>query len=348
MLEKPDIQDESIIACLVDEYGLNVVQVAFLPLGADRNTAVYRAVTDDATPYFVKLRLGDFEDSSVALARYLRDQGIVQVVAPLATGTGQLWVILNAFKLILYPFIQGRNGYTAGLSDRHWSEFGTSLKAVHTAEVPPELIRRIRQETYSSKWRHTAKAFLERAESDDFDDPISVKFAAFFKSRRDEIFDLVGRTERLAQSLQARSLELIVCHSDIHAGNVLIDANDSFFIVDWDNPIRAPKERDLMFVGGGLMGAGHTPQEEESLFYQAYGETQVDPVALTYYRYERIIQDIAEYCEQISSTNEGGADRERSFRYLTSNFRPGGVLETAYKSDMALREQYPRFGNAPG
>ena len=96
------------------------------------------------------------------------------------------------------------------------------------------------------------------------------------------------------------------------------------------------------------MGAGHTPQEEESLFYQAYGETQVDPVALTYYRYERIIQDIAEYCEQISSTNEGGADRERSFRYLTSNFRPGGVLETAYKSDMALRGQYPRFGNAPG
>ena len=336
MLEKPDIQDESIIACLVDEYGLNVVQVAFLPLGADRNTAVYRAVTDDATPYFVKLRLGDFEDSSVALAKYLRDQGIVQVVAPLATGTGQLWVILNAFKLILYPFIQGRNGYTAGLSDRHWSEFGTSLKAVHTAEVPPELIRRIRQETYSPQWRETAKAFLERAESDDFDDPISVKFAAFFKSRRDEIFDLVERTERLAQSLQARSLELIVCHSDIHAGNVLIDANDAFYIVDWDNPVLAPKERDLMFVGGGLMGDWHTPQEEESLFYQAYGQMQVDPVALAYYRCERIIQDIAEYGDQISAANEGGADRERSFRQLTSIFRPGGVLEIAHKSDIAL------------
>ena len=43
MLEKPDLQDEKIIACLQDEYGLLVVQVAFLPLGADRDTAVYRA-----------------------------------------------------------------------------------------------------------------------------------------------------------------------------------------------------------------------------------------------------------------------------------------------------------------
>jgi spectinomycin phosphotransferase len=333
MLEKPDIPDETIIACLVFEYGLNVVQIAFLPLGADRNTAVYRAVTDDAIPYFVKLRLGDFEETSVALAKHLSDQGIAQVMAPLATGTGQLWASLDAFKLILYPFVEGRSGYKAGLSDRHWSEFGTTLKAIHTAPVPPALIGRIRRETYSPQWRETTKAFLEREEGDASDDSVSTRLAAFFKSRRDEILDLVRRAEQLAQSLRAQSREFIVCHSDIHAGNVLIGANDTFFIVDWDNPVLAPKERDLMFVGGGLMGPGRTPQEEESLFYQAYGETQVDPVALAYYRYERIVQDIAEYCEQISSTSEG-ADRERSFLHLGSIFRPGGVLETAYCSDM--------------
>jgi hypothetical protein len=47
MLEKPDIQDEKISACLQHEYGLPVVQVVFLPLGADLNTAVYRVVADD-------------------------------------------------------------------------------------------------------------------------------------------------------------------------------------------------------------------------------------------------------------------------------------------------------------
>ena len=52
MLEKPDLQDEHIIACVQDAYGLCVAHVAFLPLGADRNTAVYRVVADDDTPTF--------------------------------------------------------------------------------------------------------------------------------------------------------------------------------------------------------------------------------------------------------------------------------------------------------
>ena len=338
MLEKPDLQDEKIIACLQDEYGLLVAQVAFLPLGADLNTAVYCVVAEDETPYFVKLRRGVFDETSVALPKFLSDQGIVQIIAPLATKTGQLWANLDAFKVILYPFVEGHNGYEVDLSDRHWGDLGTALKSIHTALVPPALIRRIQQETFSPQWREIVKTFLGRVEYDAFDDPVAVKLTAFLKARRDEILDLLGRAERLAQALQARSPEFILCHSDIHAGNILIDANDAFYIVDWDNPILAPKERDLMFIGGGQGFAGHTAQEEETLFYEGYGQAQIDPIALAYYRYERIIQDIAVYCKQIFLTNEGGEDREQSLRYLTSNFLPNSTIEIAYKSDKTLRD----------
>jgi len=338
MLEKPDLQDEKIIACLQDEYGLLVAQVAFLPLGADLNTAVYRVVANDETPYFVKLRRGVFDETSVALPKFLSDQGIVQIIAPLATKTGQLWASLDAFKLILYPFVEGHNGYEVDLSDRHWGDFGTALKSIHTVVAPPALIRCIQQETFSPQWREIVRTFLERVEVDAFDDPVAVELAAFLKARRDEILDLVRRAERLAQALQARSPKLILCHSDIHAGNILIDANDAFYIVDWDNPILAPKERDLMFIGGGQGFAGHTAQEEETLFYEGYGQAQIDPIALAYYRYERIIQDIAVYCKQIFLTNEGGEDREQSLRYLTSNFLPNSTIEIAYKSDKTLRD----------
>jgi spectinomycin phosphotransferase len=337
MLEKPDLQDEKIIACLQDEYRLLVVHVAFLPLGADRNTAVYRVVTDDETPYFVKLRRDAFDETAVALPKFLSDQGIVQIIAPLATKTGQLWASLDVFKVILYPFVEGHNGYEVALSERHWGDFGTALKRIHTAIVPPALIRRIPQETYSPQWREIVKTFLARVENDAFADPVAVKLAAFLKAKRDEILDLVGRAERLAQALQARSPEFILCHSDIHAGNILIGTNGAFYIVDWDEPILAPKERDLMYIGGGLLASGITPQEEETLFYRNYGQTQIDPIALAYYRYERIIQDIAVFCEQIFLTNEGGEDREQSLQYLTSNFLPNSTIEIAYKSDKTLR-----------
>ena len=61
MLQKPDLQDQKIIECLWDEYGHVITDVAFLPLGADQNTAVYRVVASDDDPYFLKLRGGVFD-----------------------------------------------------------------------------------------------------------------------------------------------------------------------------------------------------------------------------------------------------------------------------------------------
>jgi len=337
MLEKPDLQDEKLIACLWDAYGLLGVQVAFLPLGVDPNAGVYRAVADDATSYFVKVRRGVFDEISVALPKLLNDQGITHVIAPLTTKTGQLWAHLDIFTVILYPFVEGHNGYEIALLDRHWRDFGTALKRIHTAVVPPALTRRIPQETFSAQGRETVKMFLSRLEENTFDDPVALQLAAFLQTKRDEILDLVGRADRLAQALQARTPVFIVCHSDIHAGNILIDVNDHLYIVDWDAPILAPKERDLMFIGGGQGFIGHTAQEEENLFYQGYGQTQIDPVALAYYRYERIIQDIAIFCEDIFLTTQGGEDRAQALRYLMSNFLPNNTIAIAYTSDTSQR-----------
>ena len=39
--------------------------------------------------------------------------------------------------------------------------------------------------------------------------------------------------------------KFVLCHSDIHAGNVLLGGNETIYIVDWDDPIMAPKELSL-------------------------------------------------------------------------------------------------------
>ena len=338
MLEKPDIQDELIAACLHDEYGLPVVEVAFLPLGADEDSAVYRVVAGDEMPYFLKLRSGIFDEVSVALPKFLSDDGIAHIMAPLASKTGQLWTTLGAFTVMLYPYVEGKDGYEIALSAAAWVNFGRALKSIHTAVLPPTLVRRIQREAFSPQARESVKRFMAHPGEYAHGDQAAAQLAAFLETKREKILDLVGRSERLAHALQARPLEFTVCHNDIHAGNLLIDANDKFHIVDWDEVIIAPKERDLMFIGGGQMGPWRSPQEEELLFYQGYGQTEVDATALAYYRYERIVQDIAAFCEQIFLTNEGGEDREQSLQYLKSNFLPNGVLEIAYRSDRTAIE----------
>jgi spectinomycin phosphotransferase len=127
-LTKPNLKDKEIIACLKDSYGIDVATIAFLPLGADFNTAVYRITTSNQTDYFLKLRSGEFLEASVSVPKYIADLGIKQVIPPLATKTGQLWTGLASFKAILHPYIEVCNGVEAKLSEDQWTHLGRPLK----------------------------------------------------------------------------------------------------------------------------------------------------------------------------------------------------------------------------
>ena len=331
MLEKPDISDEVINSRLQEEYDLHVAQLTFLPLGADPGTAVYRVVTDAGTAYFLKLRKG-FNEIMATVPRFLKSQGIQEILSPLETKSKQGWAEFGGYKMILYPFIEGKDGFEMELTDSHLRSLGAALKGIHAAQVPPELKRLIPQETYSPQWRESLKSFQVEVENNTFDDPTAAKLAEFMKSKRAEITRLIERAEQLTSEIQSKLLELVLCHTDIHGGNILISGKDELYIVDWDDPILAPKERDLMFIGGGIDEIWKS-EREEAVFYDGYGKTEINIAALAYYRYERVIEDLVVTCEQLLLTDEGGADREQAYRWFTSNFEPGQTIEIADETE---------------
>ncbi len=333
VLEKPAVQDSEIIACLKADYGLRSKDLAFLPLGQDLSTAVYRVVADDGTPYFCRLKRGAFNEISVELPKFLSEQGITQVIPPLVTKTGRLWAKLDEFTLILYPFVEGKNGYDVALSERQWAEFGAALKRIHTTEIPPALSQKIHTENYATEGVETCRFIIKRLDQESFSDPIAIQFTALFNSQRRTILDQMERAERLARCCAARKQEFVLCHSDIHPGNVYIDTQGALYIVDWDRPILAPKERDLMFIGGGQGFICPTPQEEESRFSLGYGPMEIDPIALAYCRYTRNLTDISVEFTRILSSSVSKQDREFSLQILNWYFAPGGTIDMAYKSD---------------
>ena len=335
MHEKPNLQDAMITDFLQGHYGLQAVEIGFLPKGGDINAAAYRVITKNEGCYFLKLLRGGFDETSVTLPRCLRDQGIRQIIAPIPTISRQFWAHLETFIASLYPFVEGHNAFELALTEPQWVDFGAALRGIHTAVVPAELSSRITHETYSPQWRERAKLLLVRAKQGAFDDPVAVQAAGLMAVKANEILDLIQRAERLGCALQAQGPEFVLCHSDIHAGNLLIDANGSLYIVDWDHPILAPKERDLMFIGGGIGSNWYRPQEE-GLFYEGYGRTEVNPVALAYYRFERIVQDIAEWGEQLLFTSKAGNDRGRGLQGFVRWFSPNDVVEMAYKAEKNL------------
>lgn len=231
MLQKPDLPDEQIVRCLQDGFGLKAAELDFLPLGADMNTAVYRVVADDETPYFLKLREDVFGETSVTFPKLLSERGIKQVISPLAARTGQLWFPLTPYKMILCPFVEDLIGYEVRLSDRHWIEFGSVLRRIQGVEVPPALQSWLSEETFEREWRDHVRAFIQRIERDILDDPVVADLTMFLKRKRREIIALVERAARLENVLQVTTPEMIVCHADMHAGNVLISSSGDFYIV---------------------------------------------------------------------------------------------------------------------
>lgn len=126
------------------------------------------------------------------------------------------------------------------------------------------------------------------------------------------------------------------CHGDLHAGNVLTDAAGSIVIVYWDDPVLAPRERDLMFVGAGIGGAWKRPQESAA-FYRGYGSIAVDAEAIAYYRCERIVEDVAVFCDRLLF-QAGNSDPERRsiFEKFARAFEPDDVIEIAERTFAAL------------
>ena len=333
MLEKPDIDEERLIAHLRTAFGLPIVAIDFLPLGADANTAVYRAATRDGTACFVKLRAGAFDELAVTLPLFLHSQGMAEIIAPLPSRDGRAFARFGAYAVIVYPFVDGDDGYAVALSDTQWAAFGRAVHRLHTLPLPPVMLDRLPQIAYTKRWRDAVRHALHRAATDSFADPLAAELATFLRAQHDATQNLIDRAARHAQAMQARPRDLVLCHTDLHAGNLLVTGSGALYLVDWDEPKLAPKERDLMFIGGAQGFAGRSAEEEIARFYRGYGATELDPIALAYFRYERILEDIALYCDDIWSDNADGEDRRQALIYLQSNYAPAGTIATAIMAD---------------
>lgn len=335
MIDKP-LSDQRIIDCLDMDYGINVARLVMLPIGADMNASVYKAEAYDQTSYFIKLKRGCLNDISAAILDLLQDAGIQQIIPPVKTSHGKSIHLIDDFTLIVSPFVEGQDGFSRELTDYQWIALGKVLRQVHEIDVPPAIQRLIRHEEYSSKWREAVRLLCAHIESNPDFDEISCRFVIFMKNHAAVIHRLVDRAEQLVKHIQKQSHEFVLCHSDIHGGNVLIDENDHIYIVDWDDPVMAPKERDLMFIGGGVANVWNK-RHEEQLFYKGYGKTEIDRAILAYYRHERIVEDIALLGQRLLQASSGEQNRIEAYKHFIDQFEPQGVVDMAFNTDFIVR-----------
>ncbi len=131
MLEKHPLSDPTIIRCLNTHYGIEVETLTFLPVGADINASMYKVQTLDQTSYFIKLKTGHHHDISVEVVELLQRAGVRQIIPPVKSIHGRTTQRIEDFTLIVYPFVEGQDGFNRNLTDDKWTTLGKALRQVH-------------------------------------------------------------------------------------------------------------------------------------------------------------------------------------------------------------------------
>ena len=164
MLTRPDISDEALAAHLRVAYGLDVTSVAFLPLGADYDTALYRAETASGESFFCRLRSGPWNEVAVQLPAALHAAGVPGIVPLLRTREGGLSAPLGVSRLSVLPWVEARNGYEAPLNDAQWEALGAAC-AVCMRRAAGRPAGAIPVETFPDRWRLRLRAIMAELES---------------------------------------------------------------------------------------------------------------------------------------------------------------------------------------
>src|ERR1051326_904483 len=273
MREKPDISDEFWRATLQDQYDLVPLTLEFLPVGLDYHAGVYRVMSEHGSAYLLKVTSRPLYEPRYQVPRYLNDQGITSVVAPLLTRSGGLWAKLVDWTAIVYPWISGDSSFT-GMTNEHWRELGSIFKRIHQVTVPSEWFESLRKETFDAaeyiRWIQTFET--QQLHSRHGGSVSQDTLRADWLTHQATIHKAVSSLEKLAAVLQKRSGPYVFCHADLHPANLIRDSNDHVFVIDWDDVMLAPKERDFIFVREAAIDA----------FWEGYGQPQIDWIALTY------------------------------------------------------------------
>ncbi len=134
--------------------------------------------------------------------------------------------------------------------------------------------------------------------------------------------------EKLAALIHRHAVPYVICHADLHARNLIRDQAGHVFVIDWNEVMLAPKERDYIFIREPQAGA----------FWEGYGRRDIDWVLLAYYLWERVVQDLIEdtqnVCFKDDLAEETKMDIAQSFH--ASLVQGGNNIAAAYQASARL------------
>jgi Ser/Thr protein kinase RdoA (MazF antagonist) len=292
----------ALIQAIEEDYGLEIENMKFLLRGFGGDC--YRLETSERGDYFLKIHnpvanqmtAASSRDFYLPLMHQLHAKRILpDIPYPITTLDGHFSMEFGENELVITNFIK---------ADLVGFDRIPNALMIHLAERVGILHNCLEKMVFNHPFEEQFKIVFEKDLRACFDQisrlsieatPGQTALRDIILPHKDQIFDNLQTLKDL--QVYARSIQKpkVICHTDLHGGNLMTDPSGKLYILDWENAMIAPPEHDLFFFAGE-----DDFWESFWLHYTSqFPAASIDPELLRFYFFRRGLEDVADFIFRI-------------------------------------------------
>ena len=294
--------DRSLLKTVIQEkFGLSVVNFTLVP----RWEAVRAFIVEGSNheKFFLKMYVDDgVPDSAFRFAYDLfAKAGIRNIAHPIPTSNGQIHIQIAGFHIALFNLISGKTAEEQKLTDGQLERLGQLLARTHQSKtVIGEYSVR---ENFEIPFKDRIVAvFNEMSRITGNSTKYKDKLKSFLEPHRKKFMEELETLGGLQRKVRRKNLEFVNCHGEPSPGNVM-SSNGEVYLLDWDDPIFAPKDKDLLFFKDniGPVMRGYRLFSKDSI---------IDQDLIEFYGHKWNLGEIVDYSSKILFENHSDAQNK--------------------------------------
>jgi spectinomycin phosphotransferase len=303
-----DTNHPSIGDLLAREYGISPVAIKGAPRGFVAET--HTVQSPDGRRFLVKLiprssRLAGMT-RGLSVLEELHALGIDTVSHPVRARDGRLTAEIDGRILIVFDFIEGRAGtasdwqFSPSSFDYDFDQYVALLARIHQAT--PRIQSAIPREDFRLPWAAEFERLLERVHRERPSTTVQADLRRLVQRHRDQMTADWSVLLTLAQACRQSGRvsnpplpSLVITHGDALGDNVIVGSDGRLYLIDWDEVMLGPPERDTWFYLNDAAPAEAFLQR----YRKAFPDYHPDPVRHRFYLFRRFFEDLLGYVQHI-------------------------------------------------
>lgn len=327
MKVKYDMEDKVLASILLQEYGIDVNNILFIP----RGTSAYSYQVTDVKGNRFYLKMFDLSNerqrqSTLHMDIYLPmvwkmyHKGIFRNLCyPIQTKDGHYTTIDKNLLLVMFNFIDGQP--LKDYSKNTILKMAKLLAKLH--KITPEIEEACHEFFHISIQPNLMQSLSVLESTSKFANPYMNALRKLVLPRKKEMIKYHDLLLHLQSTVPAIQQERVLCHGDLWLGNI-IRQQDEFILIDWETSLIAPLERDLFFY--------IYKNIEFETFLKSYENHLGKEVVLyldliRFYSYRRVLQNLTSSIWRILFSNKAEVEYQSDLEKVKRNLAHMDRLE---------------------